>query len=155
MHDPVYAVSGPGTAGRPDQAWRRHVRRHAPEPPASPPFARQRVQNVYHHLADLSWPYDLWNEDAEIAAIAHLLGRHREDVAARIYVDTVHAYNAFNRRFEPAVRAFSEKEGQAKVRCIATIRDQLPAGSSDATVYAAARRACEKEQGHEHPPVAI
>lgn len=126
------------------QAWRRHIRRHAPAPCTVPPFVKQRVYNMYHHVADLSLPYDLWNEEAELAVIAHLLGRHEKGTAARIYVETVQAYNAFNRRFEPVVREFSERDAFAKVWRVAAIREQLPAGASDAMVFAAVLQHLER-----------
>ena len=120
------------------RAWRRHVRRHAPPPPEFPPAVLGRVYNVFHHLADLSLPYDLWTEDAELAAIAHLLGKHTEEEAARVFVDTVQAYNAFNARFEPVLRRFSVQEAHAKVQKVAGIRRRLATDVNDADVYAAA-----------------
>ena len=137
------------------QAWRRHLRRHAPAPSPVPPFAKQRVHNVFHHLADLSLPYDLWNEEAEVAAIVHLLGKYPENTAACIYVETVQAYNAFNRRFEPAVRGLSVGDGYAQVRRVTAVREQLPVGAGDAVVYAAALSAVRKERENENPPLAI
>jgi hypothetical protein len=153
----VRAVTRPDSAYRQThgQAWRRHLRRHALAPSSIPPFAKQRVHNVFHHLADLSLPYDLWNEEVEVAAIAHLLGKFSEDAAARIYVETVQAYNAFNRRFEPFVRELSTRNGYAQVRRVAALREQLPAGTGDAVVYAAALSAIPKESRNENSPLAI
>lgn len=74
------------TGGRQDQgqAWRPHLRQHAPPPPDHPPTRPGRVHNVFHHIADLSLPYELWTEDAELAAIAHLLGSYTEEDAAQV-----------------------------------------------------------------------
>jgi hypothetical protein len=136
------------------QVWRRHLRRHAPAPDPIPPFAKQRVHNAFHHLADLSLPYDLWNEETEVAAIAHLLGKYPENTAARTYVETVQAYNAFNRRFEPSVRESSVRSGYAQVRRVAAVREQLPMGTCDAVVYAAALRVIREESGNENSSLA-
>ena len=155
MHNTVRLATRSNPVRRHGDAWRRHVRHHAPAPAAIPPFARQRVQNVFHHLEDLSLPYDLWNDDAELAAIVHLLGRHSEDVAARLYVDAVQAYNAFHRRFEPAIRPFSSRDAAAKVRRVAAIRNQLPAEASDGAVYAAVLGAWDKEYQYDHSPIAV
>ena len=110
---------------------------------------------MYHHLADLSLPFDLWNHEAELAAITHLLGMHEKGTAARIYVETAQAYIAFNRQFEPAVREFSERDGFANVWKVAAIREQLPTGTSDADVYAAALRSISKEKNDERSACAI
>ena len=136
------------------QAWHRHLRRHAPPPGPIPPFAKQRVHNAFHHLADLSLPYDLWNEEAEVAAIVHLLGKYSENTEARIYVETVQAYNAFNRRFEPAVRDSSIRDGYARVRRVATVREKLPMDACDAVVYAQALSAVRQESGYENTSLA-
>ena len=137
------------------KAWRQHLRRHAPAPATIPPFARQRVHNVYHHLADMSLPYDLWTEEAEFAAIVHLLGKYEKGTAARIHVETVQAYLAFSRRFEPAVPKYSEREAYATVWRIAAIRELLPRGTSDADVYATVLDAVCEEQDHACSRIAV
>lgn len=157
MHSAVHAITRPGSVGAQSQgqAWRRHLRRHVPAPAVIPPFARQRVHNVYHHVADLSLPCDLWNEEAELAAIVHLLGRHEKGTAARIYVETVRFYLEYCRRFDSAVPKFCERDSYAKVWQVATVREQLPVGSSDADVYAAVLNAFRKERNDEYPPIAV
>jgi hypothetical protein len=152
----VHAVTRPNPVYRQThgQSWRRHLRRHAPVPSSIPPFAEQRVHNIFHHLADLSLPYDLWNEEIEVAAIAHLLGKYSEATAARTYMETVQAYNAFNRRFESSVRDLSTRDGYAQVRRVAAVREQLPAGTCDAVVYTAALSAIPKESRNEYSSLA-
>ena len=83
---------------QPGRAWRRHLRRHAPDPGPLPPFVTQRVHNVFHHLADGSLPIEQWDADAELAAIVHLLGKKPVATATSLYVKAVDSYTAGQRR---------------------------------------------------------
>ena len=105
----------------------------------------QRVYNVYHHLQDCSLPYDLWTEDAEYAALVHLLRRRTLADVLTVYPRLLFRYNESNRRIGIAVTDLSGYEIEHRVRKAAAFCSRFGKDASDAEVYVSLINQLEQE----------
>lgn len=116
----------PGCRHSAGRAWRRCPRRRGPAVPRVHPFAVQRVHNVYHHLEDHSLPYDLWNDEAELAAIVHALHCSTLDQALARLPEIVGEYTESNRRIGVHTRPFDRERLKNRIRSVAGVAPCLP-----------------------------
>ena len=101
----------------------------------SAPNIGQRVFNVFHHLDDQTLPYDLWSDNAELAAMVYLLKHHPKEEAVTKYSRAVSNYNESNARIGIPVRPFHAAGARQKMTAVSSFIDSLPAETSAAAIY--------------------
>lgn len=116
----------PGARVGADRSWRRDLRRHAPVVPWRRPHAAQKVHNVYHHLEDRSLPYDLWDDEAELAAIVYALHLYSLDQVSTALPELVRSYIASNRRIGVRTRTFDAERLRDRIQSVAGFVRSLP-----------------------------
>jgi len=134
------------------RAWRRFLRRSAPAGASIPPFAGQRVHNVFHHLQDGSLPVEQWNEEADLAAIIHLLGRHLAEVATQQYFSAARRFDDDNRRLGLPTRAITMREVASMVQWVCAQKALMPETTSDARVFVALLERLRGQADGSYPP---
>jgi len=101
----------------------------------SSPNVGQRVFNIFHQLDDQTLPYDLWSDDAELAAMVYLLKQHPKEEAVTKYSRAVSNYNESNTRIGIPVIPFHATSAWQKMTAVSSFIDSLPRETSAAAIY--------------------
>jgi hypothetical protein len=95
----------------------------------------QKVHVVGPHLLDQSLPYDLWTDEAEFAAIVHVLVQRPDlDVSTALPL-IIREYNASNCIAGVSPRRFHATLMEFKIRAVKYFIETLPRKTCAASIY--------------------
>jgi hypothetical protein len=95
----------------------------------------QKVHVVGPHLLDQSLPYELWTDEAEFAAIVHVLVQRPDlDVSTALPL-IIREYNASNCIAGVLPRRFHATLMEFKIRAVKYFMDTLPQKTCAASIY--------------------
>ena len=95
-----------------------------------------KVHVIGPHLLDCSLPYDLWNHEAELAALVYLHMQRPDLDVESAYPDIVRAYLRSNRAVGIATRRFHATRTSFQVRAVGYFVDAADQGAYPAGVFA-------------------
>lgn len=100
----------------------------------------QKVHVIGPHLLDQSLPYDLWTDEAEFAAIVHVLVQRPDLDASGTFPHIVREYNASNCIAGVSTRGFHATLMEFKIRAVKFFIETLPRESCAASIYTKLRK---------------
>jgi hypothetical protein len=95
----------------------------------------QKVHVIGPHLMDYSLPYDLWTDEAEFAAVVHVLMQRPDVDASTAMPLIIREYNASNCIAGVSTRRFHATLLEFKIRAVKYFIETLPRKTCPAYVY--------------------